>query len=323
MKSKITNVCFQLKSRARHCLTGTPVKNRPEDIASQLKWLDPYSITNYTDFKFAFCDMQKDKWGYKSCGLTKNKIMVENLQKLLDLYCVGGQEHNIGLIEEPVYIKVKLKLDPAVKKLYQEIVGEYNKETKQRVINTELLLEKGIKVSNPIEAATRRQQLTSNCQLFDDKLKNVKFEWILNWIKGTDEKVVIFSKYAETIKYLENYLVQNKVDVITIKKEQSATVRKNMLNNWKKRHQILLGTFGVLGTGTDGMQEVCHYVIFIDREWTASDNEQAEKRIVRTGQKHQVFIYILQATGTIDIQIERVQLDKGMDAKMLLEPIIE
>ena len=61
MKSKITQLVFQLKSKYRHCLTGTPVKNRPQDIAAQLKWLDPDSITSVTDFQFAFCDMQRDQ----------------------------------------------------------------------------------------------------------------------------------------------------------------------------------------------------------------------------------------------------------------------
>ena len=78
-----------------------------------------------------------------------------------------------------------------------------------------------------------------------------------------------------------------------------------------------------MGTGVDGLQECCHYVIFVDREWTASDNEQAEKRIWRTGQTKQPVIYILQCIGTIDIKVERVQLDKGHDARELLEPVSE
>ena len=42
---------------------------------------------------------------------------------------------------------------------------------------------------------------------------------------------------------------------------------------------MLLGTFGVLGEGIDGLQEKCNYAMFIDRQWTASENEQAETYI--------------------------------------------
>lgn len=324
-KSRITEIVFKLKSAARHCLTGTPIKNRPEDLASQLKWLDNSSITSYTDFQYAFCHMQKDRWGSKPKGLTKDKQMIENLQKLLNLYCVGGEEHDIGAIEKPEYIKVRLKLDPKVKKLYQQTVGEWDKELGQRVINTEALLAQGVKVSNSIEAATRRQQITSNCQLFDESFTNVKFEWIVDWLKGTDEKVVIFSKYSQTIEKLSERLAKEKINTTVIRRSQSAEVRAKEKRLWinDDHRQVLLGTTGVLGTGVDGLQSVCSYCIFIDREWTASDNEQAEKRIYRTGQTRRCIIYILQAVGTIDIQIERVQLDKGDDARRLLEPIEE
>ena len=322
-KSKITEIVFKLKGGARHCLTGTPVKNRPEDLAAQLKWLDNSAVTSFTDFQFAFCDMQKDRWGYKANGLTRDKQMVENLQDLLRLYCVGGEEHDIGAIEKPEYVKVRLKLEPKVKKLYQETVGEWNAEMGQRVINTEALLAQGVKISNSIEAATRRQQITSNCQLFNSDFVNVKFDWIVDWLKGTDERVVIFSKYAETIDALEKRLIKEKFKVATVRRKQSAEQRTLEIERWKKSRQVLLGTTGVLGTGVDGLQEASRYCIFVDREWTASDNEQAEKRIYRTGQTKRVIVYILQAVGTIDIQIERVQWEKGDDARTLLEPVEE
>lgn len=322
-KSKITQICFQLKSHNRHCLTGTPIKNRPEDLAAQLKWLDPFSITNYTDFQNMFCHLETDAWGVKPRGLTKNLQIRENLQRLLDRYCVGGEEHDIGAIEKPEYIKVRLKLPKRVRALYTKIEGEWNPELGKKVVDTQGLMEQGIKVSNAIEAATRRQQLASNCQLFDETLTNVKFEWIHDWLQGTDEKVVIFSKYAKTIDYLEKFLKSKKHSLVTVRRQDSVAMRANKISQWSKRAQVLLGTTGVLGTGVDGMQDVSCYGIFVDREWTASDNEQAEKRLYRTGQKRKVFFYILQAMGTIDVRIERVQLNKGLDAAALLEPVQE
>lgn len=320
-KSKITELLMKLKSEHRHCLTGTPIKNRPEDLAAQLKWLDPYSITNFTDFQFAFCDMQKDNWGWKPCGLTKRKEMISNLQNLLDMYCIGGEEHNI--IEPPQLIKVRLQLDSSVKKLYKKVEGEYDKELKMRVIDTAGLLDQGIKVSNPIESATRRQQLCSNPQLFDPKLTNVKFDWIIDWLEGTDEKVVIFSKYAKTIEKLKECLDKKKIPVSAVLRQQSSEKRSATIEFWKRNSkcQVLLGTFGILSEGVDGLQEFCRYVIFVDREWTRADNEQAEKRIARTGQTKQVFLYVLQGIGTIDIKVEKTQYDKGADAAMLLDPV--
>lgn len=319
--SKITQRVFKLHGDARHCLTGTPVKNRPEDLAAQLKWLDPSSITTYTEFQFAFCDMRRDAWGWKANGLTKDKKRVEQLQRLLDLYCVGGEEHDIGAGGLPERVKVRLKMDSAVKKLYRQTVGEYDSETKRRVIDTAALLEQGVKISNAIEAATRRQQIASNPQLFDARFKNVKFDWIINWMRGTEEKVIIMSKFAETISALENTLKCANLSFACISREMGALRRKQVIDEWKNSKQALLGTFGVLATGTDGLQDACHYEIHIDRNWDHADNDQAERRIYRTGQGGRVVIYILQAIGTIDIQIENVQWQKGRDANVLLRSV--
>lgn len=325
MKSKVTQAVFTLKSKHRHCLTGTPIKNRPEDLAAQLKWLDPYSITCYTDFCLAFCHMMRTPYGTAPKGLTHDKKMIVLLQRLLDMYCIGGKEHNIGLNEQPEYIKVKLKMDKTVAQLYKKTLGEYDEELQTRVVDTPYLLSKGIKVQNPIEQTMRLQQLATCPQIFnkyvDSKYENIKFSWILDWLNGTDEKVIIISKFAEAIKYLDEYLCKNgRSDHKVIEQRMSSSERNGAVNYWKKNCQALLGTFGLLGTGVDGLQENCHYMIFLDRAWTASDNEQCEKRIWRTGQLKKPFFYILQCQGTIDVRIEAMQKSKAIDAKALLQP---
>lgn len=321
MKSKITGIVFELEAEHRACLTGTPVKNRPQDLAAQLKWLDQDSITSFTDFQFTFCELQDNGFGKMPVGLTKNKTLVNDLQHLLNYYCVGGKEHNANSITDPEYIKVRLKMDPKVKKLYSKVEGEYDKDLQERIVDTQYLLENNIKVSSSIEAAIRRQQLASNPQLFNEKLINVKFDWIMDWLDGTDEKVVIFSKFAKTIEKLDEVLRNKGYSVVTLKQSMNSSLRQAAYDEFKLKRQVLLTTFGLTKEGVDGLQQVCNYIIFIDREWTASDNEQAEKRIYRLGQTKQPIFYILQCVGTIDIRIEHVQLDKGHDAKELLDPV--
>ena len=326
MKSKISLLVFKLKGKHRHCLSGTSIWNRPEDLAAQLKFLDQMSITTYTDFVNCFCHLVRGPFGFMPKGLTKNKTMEANLRKLLYLYCVGGKVHDMGVASKPEHIKVRFKLEGKVKEYYKEAVGKIVEIEDQRVrmIDTEKLLDENIKVQNSIEQATRLQQLVSCPQQFNSSWRNIKFEWIAEWLENTDEKVVIMSKYATTIDYLESYLLNKKVKLIRIKQSMNANTRTVNLNLFRNgNYQALIGTYGVLSTGIDGLQHACHYMIFIDREWTSSENEQAEGRIARTGQKEVPIFYILQCVGTIDVRIEQVQKEKGLDARALLENLKE
>ena len=324
MKSKITYLCYKLKSKHRHCLTGTMIWNRPDDIAAQLKWLDNFSITTYTDFVNCFCQMTRGPFGPMPRGLTKNKQMEKNLRKLLYLYCVGGEVENLGENVKAKVLKVRLKMDAQVKKFYLKAVGEFDEEINKKVIDTEGLLAENIKIQSSIEQATRLQQLSSCPQVFNANWKNVKFDWIYDWIINCDDKVVIMSKFAKTIDHLEAFLNSKKIETLRIKQTDSPNIRTIKLNKFiSSGTRVLLGTYGVLATGIDGLQRVCNYAIFVDRMWNASENEQAIARIARKGQTKKPICYILQCTGSIDIRVEWMQKQKGLDARALLENLKE
>lgn len=54
------------------------------------------------------------------------------------------------------------------------------------------------------------------------------------------------------------------------------------------------------GTGTDGLQKVCHNALVLERMWSSADEEQFEKRFQRDGQSNHVDIVYPIALGTID-----------------------
>ena len=68
----------------------------------------------------------------------------------------------------------------------------------------------------------------------------MKFEWILDWLDGTDEKVIIFSKFAKTIEQLDKLLRSKKYKVTTIQQKMSAAQRQLNYQNWKRKWQSLL-----------------------------------------------------------------------------------
>lgn len=63
---------------------------------------------------------------------------------------------------------------------------------------------------------------------------------------------------------------------------------------------FLLGQIGAIGTGTDGLQEVCHRSLFFETPWTYRENKQCIHRTFRTGQIRPCHVSYITLAGTVD-----------------------
>ena len=86
----------------------------------------------------------------------------------------------------------------------------------------------------------------------------------------------------------------------------------------KGRGRVLVGTIGAMGQGYDGLQEVSHTVVFIDRDWSPEICKQAEDRLHRMGQTKPVNVYYLECTGSFDQHVGRINLNKADDIREAL-----
>lgn len=303
-KAATTIAVKKLSSTHRMGLTGTPILNRPNDLWSQLHWLSPtYSGPSYWEFAKFFCDWDMSNYGYQFKGLTPSMSRKENLSKGLSMISVGGTRQAIGGGKQ--IIEVGLSLPKANRKLYNEI----------KDLAIEELRDKDIGITNAMDQLVKLQQVTSNPALLDSSLENPKFDWIKDTIKDSEDSFVIFSKFARTVKALQEYIGNISIcytgDMTAIQRKKA----KQAFIDKKKR--ILIATIGAMGMGVDGLQSICHNVIFIDRDWSPAINEQAEARLDRMGQSELVNVYKLYAKNTIDKYVENVLRSKLNDIEEL------
>lgn len=305
-ESKRTQKVKLLPTIRKMALTGTPILNKPDDLWSQLNWLGvKYSGSNYWAFTERFCEIEEDNWGKKPLGLTPSDQSRSLLSKALNLITVGGDNHSVTLGINR--IDIKLEMSKEQNKLYKDI--------KRLALDT--LNEQGITIKNGMDQFIKMQQVTTNTNLFGD-IKNPKFEWVKDWLEDCDSKVIVFSKFTETLKELQKYLGKDTVEIYHGK--LSLTEREHIKKKFISGDcRVLAGTIGALGVGTDGLQEVCNNVIFLDRDWSPAINDQAESRIDRSGQKKVTNVYILKMRGTIDEYVEQIINHKNDDVKELCE----
>lgn len=128
-------------------------------------------------------------------------------------------------------------------------------------------------------------------------------EYVKSMRENGVESVVIFTDHIEAARRLGADL---KAQVIT--GSTPVTVRQKAVADFQLGVlKTIVATIGSLSVGVT-LSRASH-VVFNDLSWTPSDNQQAEKRIHRIGQKSACFAHYIHATPT-DLHIKKTLTEK-------------
>lgn len=302
--SKTTQNILQIPALRRMPLTGTPILNKPDDLWQQLNFMGvEYSGNSYWEFAKRFCDVDT-QYGQKPIGLTPSDVAKNLLVDSLKMMSVGGDDHQVTEGKNIIYIDLPMGVKQ--KNLYKKINN----------LAMDELSSMGITIKNAMDQQLKLQQVTTNPEILQNNIENVKFDWLLDFLEDTGNiKVVVFTKYAKALKNLEKVLLKHKIDCATYYGDLNSTQREEQKQKFIKNKdcRVIIGTIGAMGTGVDGFQNVTNTVVFLDREWNPGINQQAEDRVNRSGQKGMTNIWILQCKNTIDKYVDSVINRKQQD----------
>lgn len=126
---------------------------------------------------------------------------------------------------------------------------------------------------------------------------------------GGMDKLVIFAYHREVIHALARGLNTSAVIIGGMGPVAKQAVVDRFIAD--HRCHILVGQMQAAGTGTDGLQKVCNWMLLPEPSWSPGDNEQIAGRIgARRGQTRDVTIQILVAPGSLDERILGAALEK-------------
>ena len=302
-----TQAVKNIPAAHRVALTGTPILRYVDDLWSILNFLDPqYACNSYHTFVDYFCEQQQTPWGPKIVGMTKNPNKIALLNALLDFISVrNAVKVGAGKTRETVRLPMTKKQRELYRKEKQLLLDE---------------LPENCTIANGAVLTIRLMQTTSWPGLFELGEHGPKFEWVLEMCKNNPtEKIVVFSVFERTATALKLFLEDNGIHASTITGKQKAETNEKSRSTFiEGDSQVLIGTIGAMGQGYDGLQEVSHTLIFVDRDWSPEILKQAEDRLNRMGQKKMVNIYYLECQGSFDQHVGRINFNKADDIRRAL-----
>ena len=142
-------------------------------------------------------------------------------------------------------------------------------------------------------------QKTENVRLYTVERKYQELEETLfdeqAGLLNKGEKIIIFTESVDTLRFLEERLLQHVPSIAKIKGSLSMEQRRQQVNHFRNKCQIMLAT----DAGGESINlQFCNQIINYDIPWNPNKLEQRMGRIHRIGQKNEVFVFNLVAKNT-------------------------
>ncbi len=330
-KTQQTQAVKKLKIPLLTDMSGSPVTDRPQDIWSILHHLKPKEYTSYWTFFHNMTNserpwintkggkrMQAQYWvthGPSERWLTNGLDDIEEYySRILIDQCID--------LPELVHTTINVDLTPKMRKAYAEMHDEMITWVREMGEDEE---DHPLAAPAIISRMTRLQQLamaTIEYNPTTEKYRMVapspKLDAVVERIRDNDgDKFLVFSQWKHPLLLLRSMLEKQKglpapINPCMFTGDETGPLRENS----KKRFiegdsRVMLATIDAGGEGVDGLQHVCNNVIFLDRSWTPTKNDQAIARLRRGGQTKPVNVIDVVSTGTVDIiRNQKIELKK-------------
>lgn len=284
---------LKLKGKYKIAATGTLLTNAPVNAYLPLKWLD-IDKSNLTIYKRQYCEFGgfggHEIIGYKNLDILKEEIELNSLRRT--------KEEVLKDLPEKTIIREIITLSDEHRKFYQDVKHGVKEECNKINLNT----------SNLLSLVTRLRQATACPQILTtNNIKSSKLERCIeltNDLISRGEKVVIFSTFKESVKYLAELLKDYKPLICTGDSKQQEIDEAIDIFQKDPAKKLIIATHQKMGTGVT--LNSASYMIFVDTPFTAAQFAQACDRIYRIGTKRPVFIYNLICEDTIDERVAQI-----------------
>ena len=296
---------IHIQEMAENCqykliLNGTPISRNEGDLFAQWCVLD-WRILGYRSFySFAANHLEKDERGrvrrvlntdYLAEKIAPYTYQVKKADcfQLPDkhystMYCqlTEWQNHDYDTVLDNLLTGMDEMSNTAIYQLFGAL---------QAVISGYVVM---IKYDRSRPHAIRKKYIS-------DPKCNHRIAALLSSIAGSKEKTIIFCQYTDEIDAIVNLLRVSGCTAVKFNGEMSLAKRNAAIDAFRGDVQYFVAN---KSCGAFGLNlQFCHNLIFYSHDWNWGTRAQAEDRVHRLGQTHDVYITDICMDDSIDVQI--------------------
>ena len=132
---------------------------------------------------------------------------------------------------------------------------------------------------------------------------NAAVDWAARAVR-LGEPVVLFAEHSRVVRQMMKQMKKQRLRFVSILGDTSKRQRQLNIEAFQNGEVPIF--IGSKAASTGITLTRARHLCFVERFWTSADEEQAEDRIRRIGQKYPTKIWFLHASGTIDDRISAI-----------------
>jgi SWI/SNF-related matrix-associated actin-dependent regulator 1 of chromatin subfamily A len=272
-------------------LTGTPIANRPMDFFNILKMIKSPLADNWKFFAQRYCDAKRFHKTLKNGQ--RRQIWITNGASNLDELAIRTKNSLLRRLKTEVldmpdktvstiYHKLSKRGEREYESIWDEYMEKRAEEGKRKISD----LSKDIVELGLLRKFIAMETIPNTIELAKDAIEQ-------------GQKVVIFTTFTDELNEIADNFTNS--ECVIHNGKMTANAKQKSVDSFQnnKKCKVFIGNITSAGVGitlTEGT-----VVIFNSFSWVPGDNEQAEDRCYRIGQKSNVSVYYQLFTGTISL----------------------
>lgn len=294
-----------LNAKRKLALTGTPILNRPIEIFSTLKFLQPENWRDKHEFAKRYCDATQTRFGWDYNGASN----LEELQVRLRSSLMLRRLKKDVLRELPAKVRQVIEIDPDAagrrvlqkeKALFGEVLSKQVKDTMTEQEYRELIrvMQGGQRVGFEEMSTVRRENAEAKIPAVTDHLKDCLEQ---------EDKVVVFAHHKSVVQALAAEFGK---EAVVVDGDTPLEKRQQNVEAFQGNPKVRLFIGNIIAAGTGLTLTAASHVVFAELDWVPGNVTQAEDRCHRIGQTASVLVQHLVLAGSIDAVMAKAIVQK-------------